>query len=114
MNIKDLTMSEIGEKIRKYLPPTIREAFEFEESYQLHFDEISRNIPHEYHEYFKDNAVINSASGSVEKADYDYIVILVSSEDYSTAILLLLQKIDNQTGETETEIIKNFIESEGN
>ena len=114
MNINGLNLDEVGEKIKGFLPPYLKNDFTFQESYTLDFDEISHNIPQKYHKFFKDNDKINSASASVEtvKIEYDYTVVLVSNEDYSEALFLLLQKENKDTGEIETDLLTSFILAE--
>ena len=111
MNIKNLTLQEIGEKIKKFLPPFLNNDFQFQESYQLEFEEVRHNIPKKYHKFFNDSDMINSASGIIEndKFEDDYIVILVSSQDYSQALFLFLQSENKSTGEVKTELLTAFI-----
>ena len=113
MNIKGLTLNEISQKIREYLPPFIRQYKEdenlFQESFQFEFDEIKNSIPQDYHKHFKDNDIINAADGNIENDEHDYTVALISNGDYSKAYLLILQKENKDTGDTETEVIKSFL-----
>ena len=111
MDIKKLTLNEIGEKIKKFFPPYLQSDFHFQENYKLQFDEIKHNIPTKYHKAFNDGDILNVASGNIEvvKPDYDYTVILVSNENYSDALFLLLQKENKKTGDIETELITSFL-----
>lgn len=124
MNIKNLTIREISEKIK----PCINDYFKgstitnyagelFTENYTLQFDEISVDLPQKH--LFNDTDNINNASGCIYLANasekhrgYEYVIILLSNADYSKALYLILQKINEKTGETEHIILKNFIESE--
>ena len=124
MNIENLTIREIDEKIRHYVDgyftgSTITNyAGElFTENYTLQFDEIAVDLPQKH--LFKDTDQLNNASGcsylnntSEEHKGHEYIIILLSTADYSTALYLILQKISEETGDTEHIIIKNFIEGE--
>ena len=117
MNIKELNIEEISDKIKKYLPPYIQKDFRFQENYILEFNEISSSIPEKYHKLFKNSDMINSASGCVETDDseFDYIIILLSNENYSRALFLLLQKVNKETSETDIELLKSFVsERNGN
>jgi hypothetical protein len=116
MDIKGLTLDEVGERIKAYLPPFLQDNFQFQESYQLEFSEVNHNIPKKYHKHFKDNDLINCTSGSVEVGDceHDFVVSLVSNADYSKALFLFLQKVDKQTGEEETTMLKSFLNGESN
>ena len=115
MNISNLTLTEISHKMRKYLPPHLQKYNEneslFQESISLQFDEISPNIPKRFYKYFNDNDFIQNACGiiSSSKYEYDYTIILLSDEKYTTALLLLLQKENKRTGEFETELLKSFL-----
>ena len=111
MNIEGLTLQQVGEKIKEFLPLFIKDTFYLQESYQLEFSEISENISLEYHAHFKENDVLNVSSGSMETSstENDYNVILVSDENYKTALFLLMQKIDSLTGAEETTLLKSFI-----
>ena len=111
MDITRLTLDEVGERIEEYLPPFIQDKFSFQESYLLDFEEIKHAIPTEYHQFFKDDNRIHSASGFVEddSLEYDYTVILLSMADYSQALFLLLQKEHKITNEIETEFLKSFL-----
>ena len=110
MNIKGLKLNEVGERIKQFLPPFLQAKFQFQESYQLEFDEISHNLPAKYHKFFKDDDIINNASGYVEddSFEYNYTVILLSKEDYSQALFLLLQKEHKITNDIEIELLKSF------
>ena len=120
MNIKGLTISE---KIRPYITDYFKgstitncENELFTENYMLQFDEISIDLPEKH--LFKDTKQINNASGyiyltdiSEEHKGYEYVIILLSNSDYSKALYLILQKISEETGDTEQIILKNFVES---
>ena len=114
MDIKGLTLQEIGEKMKKFLPSYLQPDFQFQESYQLQFDEIKHNIPHKYHKFFNDDDKINSASGGVETEDseYNHTIILVSNSDNSEALFLFLQKENKETGEVETDLLASFMLAE--
>jgi hypothetical protein len=70
MNITGLTISEIGEKIKDFLPQFLRDDFYFQESYLLRFDEIKTSITNEFHKNFKDDDLINNISGSTDVDDF--------------------------------------------
>ena len=124
MNIENLTIREIDEKIRPYVNDYFKGSTItnyagelFTENYTLQFDEIAVDLPQKH--LFKDTDNINNASGCIYLADasaehrgYEYVVILLSTADYSRALYLILQKISEETGDTEHIILKNFIESE--
>ena len=124
MNIKDLTIREIDGKIRHYVTDYFKgstitnyEGELFTENYTLEFDEIDVDLPQKHLFYDTDN--INNASGCIylantseEHRGYEYVIILLSNADYSKALYLILQKISEETGDTEHIILKNFIERE--
>jgi len=114
MDITGLTLQEIGEKIKKFLPSYLQSDFQFQENYQLQFDEIKHHVPKKYHKFFNNDDKINSTSGSVEviKIEYDYNLILVSNEDFTEALFLFLQKENKETGEVETELLTSFLLAE--
>ena len=114
MDITGLTLNEVGEKIKEYLPPILQYDFQFQESHQLEFNEICHNIDKKYHKLFKDNDIFSCANGSVEDDDFecDYIVMLVSNEDSTQALFLLLQTENKSTGKTETELLQSFVPAE--
>ena len=121
MNIKNLTIREIDEKIRPYVNDYFKSSTVtnyagemLTESYTIGVDEmaVDLHLP-------KDTEYINSKSGCIYLSDtyeqyrgYEYIIILVSTVEQSRALYLILQKISEETGETEHIILKNFIESE--
>ena len=121
MNIKNLTIREIDDKIRPYVNDYFKDntitnyAGELlTESYTIGVDEmaVDLHLP-------KDTEYVNSKSGCIYLSDtcgqqrgYEYIIILVSTVEQSTALYLILQKISEETGDTEHIILKNFIESE--
>ena len=109
MNIKGLTLNEVSQKIREYLPPFLQNYNEddslFQESFQFEFDEIKNSIPQDYHKHFKDDDIINAADGSIEDNEQDYTIALISNGDYTKAYLLLLLK-ENE----DTKVIKSFLE----
>ena len=122
MNIKGLTMREISEKIRPYVADYFKgstitnyEGELFTENYTLEFGEIAVDLPQKH--LFSDTDQINNASGYIyltntaeEYRGYEYIVILLSTSDYSRALYLVLQKISESAGKTEHIILKNFVE----
>ena len=124
MNIENLTIREIDEKIRHYVNDyftgstiTNHAGELFTENYTLQFDEIAVDLPQKH--LFKDTDQLNNASGYVYLADasgehkgYEHVIILLSTADYSRALYLILQKISEETSDTEHIILKNFIESE--
>ena len=114
MNIKGMTLNEIVEKIKQYLPPYLQKDFQFQESYQLEFCEIKHNISGEYYKFFNDNDILNVACGGMESEnfEYDYNIISVSNSDYSQALFLLLQKEHKITNEIEIELLKSFVLAE--
>ena len=110
MNITDLNITEICEKIKEYLPSFIQENFYFQESYLLGFEEFKDSIAEEYHKYFNDDSIYNHICGGYDTDDFDYVPILITSEQNTTAYLLVMQKISNATGNMEIIILKNFME----
>ena len=116
MNITGLTLNEVGEIMKQYLPPYLQKDFQFQESYQLEFSEIKHNIPVKYHKSFNDSDILNVASGGIESEDfeYDYNIILVSDSEYAEALFLILQKTHKISEEIETELIKSFLLAEIN
>lgn len=126
MNIKGLTIREIDEKIRHYVTDYFKGSTVtnysgelFTENYTLQFDEIAIDLPQKHLFQATDN--INNASGCIYLADvdekhrgYEYIIILLSNPDYSKALYLILQTINEETGNAEHIILKNFIENERN
>ena len=110
MDIKGLTLNEVAEKIKEYLPLYLQNNFQFQESYVLDFDEINHNIPEEYHKYFNAADKINNACGSVEadELEYNYNIILLSNHEYTRALFLLLQKENKTTGEMDIELLKSL------
>ena len=125
MNIKGLTIKEIDDRIRHYVTDYFtgskisNYAGElFTENYTLQFDEIAVDLPQKL--LFQDSDQINNASGYIYLNDisekhkgYEYVIILLSTAadyDNSQALYLILQKISEETGDTENIIIKNFIE----
>jgi hypothetical protein len=111
MNISGLTLDEVNEKIKEYYPTFIGDDFKFQENYQMEFGEISHNISKKYHKFFNDSDIINNASGLVEadKFDFDYTLILLSNEDQSQALFLILQSEDKATGDIKIDVLKSFI-----
>ena len=121
MNIKGLTIKEIGAKmngyVKDYFKGSIVTNYEgelFMENYTLQFDEIAVELPQKH--LFSDTDQINNASGCIylaniseEHKGYEYVIILLSNADYSKALYLILQKISEETGDTEHIILKNFI-----
>ena len=121
MNIKGLTIREIDEKIRHYVTDyftgskiTNYAGELFTESYSIGIDEIAIDIDLSE----QNTEYVNSKSGYIYLADiceehkgYDYVIILVSTYDQNIPLYLILQKISEDTGDTENIIIKNFIEN---
>jgi len=118
MNIKGLTMREISEKMKPYVADYFKgstitnyEGELFTENYTLEFGEIGVDLPDK--ERFSDTDQINNASGYIYIANasdghkgFEFVVILLSSTDYSRALYLILQKISESTGKTEHIILK--------
>ena len=125
MNIKNLTIRKISEKIKPFVNDFFKGKAEvtnydgelFTENYTLQYGEIAVDLPQKH--LFKDTDQIQNASGylylaeiSEEYQKYDFTVILLSNADHTKALFLIIQKINQETGETENLIVKNFIESE--
>ena len=126
MNVTGLTMREISEKVK----PCVTEYFKgstvtnydgelFQENYTLEYGEINVDLPQKH--LFNDTDQINNASGNIYLADvseehkgHEYVVILLSNAEYTQALFLIIQKINQETGNAENTIIKNFIESRRN
>ena len=79
----------------------------FQENYKLHYDEVEV-IPDKHKGKFTGDEWFNAASGFIEAAGREYIIMLLASEDSATAYLLILQWTDEQ-GEEKTAIIGNFL-----
>jgi hypothetical protein len=124
MKTENLTMHEISEEIRHYVNNYFKGSMIINyagemltESYSIGIDEIAVDIdlPQQDSEY------VNSKSGCIylgntceQHRGYEYIIILVSTADQSKALYLILQKICEETSDTEYIILKDFIESEEN
>ena len=94
--IKGLDMVQISQKMAAHVAAHV-EGFTlaagaslFQESYALHRDEVTV-IPDTHKEKFLGVEWFNGASGVIEAAGREYIIMLLSSEDYSTAYLLSIQ-----------------------
>jgi hypothetical protein len=105
MNIQGMDLPAISKKILPYLTKyfngcelLLSENGFFSESYLLGYDEIEHLIPEKHKYYFKNTDFINGASGIVNFSNqakrfngHEYIVMLLSNEDYSKALFLYLQ-----------------------
>ena len=120
MNIKNLTIREISEKMETYVKNyfngstiTNYTGELFTESYSIGVDEVAVDIDL----LGQNTEYVNSKSGCIylsniceEHRGYEYVIILVSTYDQSTALYLILQKISEESGNAEHIILKNFIE----
>ena len=124
VNIKGLDLGEVSSQLQGYVTeyfkdqtntPRLDECL-FTESYLFDFEEIQHLLPTEYHKFFKPTDKFNGASGYLEfdsesepDGTCEYILSLLSNEDYSKALFLLLQEIDNTTNEEKVVILKDFL-----
>lgn len=91
----------------------------FAESCQFDFTEIKHLIPPEYHGLYKDTDWFNCASGYVlfdSKSDEFrgsvFMVMLISDEEYSNALFLLLQEENDVTHTNRDILLADFIKQE--
>lgn len=114
MNIKGSNIDEIS----NMLLPYIRGYFAaetlklngniFVESFLFEFDEIKHIIPEKHHSMFCSSDKLNGACGIIEVDSKGLNVYLISSEDYSNALILATQEAD--TGKI--TLLKDFIQLE--
>jgi len=112
--IKDLDMVQISQRMAVYVAKHI-EGFTltagdslFQESYTLHHDEVAV-IPDTHKEKFLGVEWFNGASGVIEAAGREYVIMLLSSYDYSTAYLLSIQGADDIEDGENPLIIGDFL-----
>jgi len=120
MKIEGLTLNEVGRKILRYLKnllvgyEIIDDGELFSESYLLHFADIELFTQGDGYPLLDDDGVYNCASGFLKAESklnkingLQFIVTLVSNENYSRALLLYLHIL---IGDGELVLlIKNFM-----
>jgi len=111
MNIKGLDMAQISRLMAIYVESHVK-GFKlsegdslFQESYLLHYDEVE--IPEQHRHRFTSTDKFNGASGFIEVDSRQYVLMILVSEDYSTAYLLSIQGPDLE-GNEQTVIIGDF------
>jgi len=80
----------------------------FQESYLLHYDEVEASIPEQHRHRFNSADKFNGASGFIEADSQEHFVMLLISEDYTTAYLLSMQGSDLE-GNEQAVIIGDFL-----
>ena len=111
MNITRLDMAQISQLMSVYVERYVK-GFKlsegdslFQESYLLHYDEVE--IPEQHRHRFTNTDKFNGASGFIKADSQENFVMLLISEDYTTAYLLSMQGSDLE-GNEQTVIIGDF------
>lgn len=114
MDIGGMDLCQISRGVEKYVKEYFKSCALFNmdeclfgESNLFDFEEVKHLIPEKHHHLFKSTDKLNGISGIIEpdeNEECEYTVTLIANEDYTKALLLCLQELEEKT-----VILKDFI-----
>lgn len=114
MDISGMDLWQISGEMGKYLQDYFKgcalsnmDECLFGESNIFDFEEVKHLIPKRHHHLFKSTDKFNGASGIIEPDEMgkcEYMITLITNEDYTKALLLCIQESDEKA-----VILKDFM-----